>query len=314
MYTWDGYSMPRATGWNFKVNLRLGNSSVSPNDTNGPVSVNLATGNVFTQTSSPTFPTVGGNVGLTYSYNSQQPLNVGLTAKYWPGCINVNAGSCPTSPYVVRTDPNIDFSWGNGSPDPSITDDQFRSQWTGFVTAPAAGTYCFETIEDDGAQVNVGGTLLYSRWTDHSRVVNPATGLPDFANDNSDCVSFSSGSLTKSITVDHYEDTGGADVQLWVKTPSSGTFIIPSSWFTTTNSVLPQGWQLSANTGNGLSYTKAAIGDSVVVLTDDSGVTHEFRRQDPTNTNSAWIPPADDDTTTLATVQTSSGDLRCAIQ
>ena len=45
--------------WKFKVNLRLGNQSVSPMDSEGPVSVNLANGNVTTGTSSPSFPTVG---------------------------------------------------------------------------------------------------------------------------------------------------------------------------------------------------------------------------------------------------------------
>jgi RHS repeat-associated protein len=58
----------------FSVDLRLGDRSALPYDTIGPAKVNLATGNLVVHVASPTFPTVGGDIGLSYTYNSQGPM------------------------------------------------------------------------------------------------------------------------------------------------------------------------------------------------------------------------------------------------
>src|SRR3989454_928837 len=49
-----------------------------------------------------------------------------------------------------RTDPNIDFDWGLGSPDPRIEPDTFSVRWTGNWDFGIAGTYRFTMTADDG--------------------------------------------------------------------------------------------------------------------------------------------------------------------
>jgi RHS repeat-associated protein len=288
MFTWDGYWMPKSAVWNFRVELGLGAPGTAAMDSYGPVSVNLASGNAFLQTSSPSFNTVGGSIGVSYSYNSQAQSEMGLTGSYWPGCVDFDTNNCPTDPYIVRRDKNIDFSWGAGSPDPSITNDQFRSQWTGFVTVPAAGSWCFQTIEDDGVKVKIGSSTLVDRWNDHS------TTSPPWSGGSSDCTNFTTGNLTQPITVDHYDNGGGSHIQLWTVGPGAATQIVPPTWFSTSRGALPQGWQLSAGDGSDLSYTKATISNDVILLIDSSGDTYQFRRADINNPNSAWISPPED--------------------
>lgn len=54
----------------FRVDQRLGASSVSPMDNAGPVGVNLATGNVTTSIGTPSYGLVGGSLGMSFTYNS----------------------------------------------------------------------------------------------------------------------------------------------------------------------------------------------------------------------------------------------------
>jgi hypothetical protein len=85
-YTWSARLRSGTTGVypnyaffnDFKVDLRLGTTGPSPYDTAGPVTVNLANGNVALSFASPTVSTVGGSMGMTFSYNSQDRGVAGL--------------------------------------------------------------------------------------------------------------------------------------------------------------------------------------------------------------------------------------------
>src|SRR5207245_1764365 len=57
--TWVGH---------FKVDQRIGDHGPAPIDTIGPAQVDLANGNLTTSDGGPTFTTVGGNAGLTFTY------------------------------------------------------------------------------------------------------------------------------------------------------------------------------------------------------------------------------------------------------
>ncbi|HTO00857.1 MAG TPA: hypothetical protein VL068_09310, partial [Microthrixaceae bacterium] len=80
-YSWTvitrdvGYGVDSLTPWvaTFSVNKRLGANDVSPMDAAGPVSVNLASGNVSMSFASPTVSTVGGPMGVSFTYDSQHP-------------------------------------------------------------------------------------------------------------------------------------------------------------------------------------------------------------------------------------------------
>ena len=72
-----------------------------------------------------------------------------------------------SGPALVRIEPNIDFDYGLGSPDPSIDGETFSARWTGQIQAPGTGTYDFHTFSDDGVRLWVNGVPVIDNWTDH---------------------------------------------------------------------------------------------------------------------------------------------------
>ncbi len=76
---------------------------------------------------------------------------------------------------VTRTDPNIDFDWGDGSPAAGIGINNFSVRWTGQVTPKVSGTQTFYTQSDDGVRLWVNGVLLIDNWTDHGPTENSGT-------------------------------------------------------------------------------------------------------------------------------------------
>ncbi|WP_405587504.1 glycoside hydrolase family 3 C-terminal domain-containing protein [Streptomyces sp. NBC_01190] len=71
------------------------------------------------------------------------------------------------TPALTRDDPNIDFDWVLGSPDPSIPVDGFSARWTGTVTAPATAAYTFSATSDDGSRIYLDDKLIVDNWSDH---------------------------------------------------------------------------------------------------------------------------------------------------
>ncbi len=302
-YSWrvgafDGNALTWSATRKFKVNLRLGDQAASPMDTEGPVAINMANGNMTTSLSSPTFKTVGGDVGLSYTYNSQAQPAFGLRGSYYPGCeMPADPNDVPgnvTEPYVVRTDPQINFNWSTGSPGPSIGANGFCATWKGFISVPTANTWCFDATGDDGVRVIIDGDVLVDRWYDQ-QVTSPDFTYPGH------CLAVTN-QTTVPIRIDYYDNLGDASLTLWAQDPSANTYIVPSNWLTTTASPLPQGWNLSTSTSTSLAYNKAVITTNSVVLVEPSGVTHEYRRSDPLNTanSSGFVPPPEERATLSA--------------
>ena len=267
----DGFD--KLSGWvnPITVDLRFGASGPSPFDVAGPVSVNLANGNASLSFSSPTVATVGGAMGMAFTYNSSIPVYQyrGLTGSYYsvtatPPVFDF-AGATPVT---VRTDESVSFDWGAGSPSPSVTIDNFMARWTGFVKVPAAGSYTFGVVRDDGARVSVGGTTVFDGWAAGASSTAIAWGSPK--------------SLTATpapFQFDYFDRTGSASVQLWVRTPAGAEFVVPADWFTTKFETLPAGWSSStAIAGSGGAYAQARVTESSVTLTDVTGGTHIYTR------------------------------------
>ena len=145
VFTGDGtaFTWP-PSAWHLNINQRQGTGQASPYDSAGPVTVNLATGNVVVQAASPSFPTVGGNIALNYTYNSQAASNTGLAARYF------NSADLTGPVWQLRRDSTINFNWGGGSPAAGIQTDNFSARWQGYLTAPTSGSWTFGTISDDG--------------------------------------------------------------------------------------------------------------------------------------------------------------------
>jgi RHS repeat-associated protein len=287
VYTWDGHSWPSPppTARRLTVDLGLGTKGVEPFDQAGPVAANLVNNNVATQVSTRSVATVGGDASLTFTYNSKAEPDVGLTGAYYDfsspthPANQIQAGD---KPMLVRTDPQIDFGWGTGEPMGGMSPDHFTIRWTGFVTAPATGSYTFGAASDDGAYVTVGGTAVLNHWVDGT-FSSPVWGST---------VTLNAGQPSP-IEVDFYENTGNAQMALWIEGTGiqPGGEIVPSSWLSPDPAPMPTGWSMSPTTGDGVSYVRAVVSPSSVSLVDGTGAQHTF-----TSSGSGFKPPADDTT------------------
>lgn len=66
---------------------------------------------------------------------------------------------------LVRNDPQIDFNWGLGSPDPRVPADNWSVRWTRRVSFEA-GNYAFFARTSDGVRIYLDGWLVLDEWHD----------------------------------------------------------------------------------------------------------------------------------------------------
>jgi RHS repeat-associated protein len=291
VYTWQGSVFSGSTlvspPWvgHLKVDQRIGDHGPAPVDTMGPITVNLANGNVSTSSASPTFTTVGGTAGVTLTYNSQQQDVKGLRASYFND-LSHNGNIDPAQqPVLVRTEPQVNVDWVLDSPfAPTLSADYFVARWEGFFQAPVAGTYQFAGVHDDMLKIWVNNTQVYNvgccSWVNWSQ----STG-----------VALSAGQRVP-IKVELAEQTGYAYLRLFTQTIDATTVppqIIPADWLSPSDSpALPTGWTLSADLdGTGATYTQAVSTDQTVVLTDATGAKHTWTRR----SGGGYAPPDGED-------------------
>ena len=104
---------------------------------------------------------VGAGSALAQGPITPQHSDPFWQAAYW------NNMTLSGSPALQRIDGNLDFSWGLGSPDPSVQADRFSARWARYLDLEA-GTYRFAATSDDGMRVYVNGELILNDWSDHS--------------------------------------------------------------------------------------------------------------------------------------------------
>lgn len=127
------------------------------------------------------------------------------------------AGSCPApaldaftgcyynnltlsgAPVFTRTDSQINFDWGAGSPAPSVTPGNFSVQWQGSFTFND-GVYGFTVATSDGMRIYIDGNLILNTWQDQPPFMFQAR--PTLTQG------------THLITVAYYEHTGTATAHL----------------------------------------------------------------------------------------------------
>lgn len=123
----------------------------------------------------------------------------GYLAEFWNTVGNFSMPNIPTTqPTLTRTDANINFDWGGGSPDPIIHTEGFIARWTKLQNFEE-GTYKFETVSDDGIRVYVDNALVINQWDDHAPKTNTATQTIPAGN--------------HTVRVEYYENGGGAVVK-----------------------------------------------------------------------------------------------------
>lgn len=104
-------------------------------------------------------------------------------------------------PSLVRSDPAIDFDWGNGSPSrSSIPKMLWSASWTRTV-AFAAGVFRFHAVVDDGIRVFIDDQVVLDRWQD-------AAGL-EYASDKA----LAAGNHT--VRVEYYQKGHQARIHFW---------------------------------------------------------------------------------------------------
>lgn len=308
-YTWqvqthDGYtSSALSAARTFTVDQRLGDRAALPYDTVGPVRVNLFNGNLVVQTGSPSFPTVGGAVGLAYTYNSQAAPLRGLTGAYFATCDSASATWQAGAPVLVPNDTEVNFDWGDGTPGPMVGSENFCARWTGYLTVPASGAYTFGAASAAGARVQVGPDVVLDRWT--SGATWPT---PNYA---ATATQLAAGTQVP-VTIEFHARTGIAGVKLFVQGPglaSAGERLDPN-WLTPDAPALPRGWAVSADLDGALAYTRARVSEASVTVFDASGAGHVFTA---TPDRTGWTPPAGStdvlarDATGLLTVHRDDG-------
>ena len=99
------------------------------------------------------------------------------------------------SPTLIRTDANVAFRWGAGSPDSRIPADGFSVRWTRLVYFED-GRYLFTLEADDGVRLFVDGQLVIDQWRDQ-----PSTTYS---------VERDMSRGDHAIRIEYYENTGGA--------------------------------------------------------------------------------------------------------
>jgi hypothetical protein len=120
---------------------------------------------------------------------------------------------------VVRVDPQVDFNWGGGSPDPAIIGDTFSVRWTGQVVPRYTETYTFITVADDGTRLWINDVPLIDDWTLHAPTERNGT------------IALQAGESYR-VRLEYFENGGGAVAQLLWSSPSQAREFIPASQLT----------------------------------------------------------------------------------
>ncbi len=266
--TWSGYS-------HFTVNLRLGSSSVSPMDSLGPMGVNLATGNATMSVASPTFKTVGGDLGVSYTYNSKAPLTNGLIGHYYPGCNTASRIRSP-QPYITQRDSSMNFNWGTADIGGGIENTNFCAVWDGYYVTPVWDHQCFYATSDGPVKITIGTAVVVE------------TGNTSANN----CLTVPQGAISP-IKIEYFHGTGSANLSFTVYDAAIGySGLVPTTWMSTGTNPLTQGWQLSNTGASGLQYERAEVNGDNFVAIDADGGAHGWVRTKAGDLASGYTPSA----------------------
>jgi hypothetical protein len=120
--------------------------------------------------------------------------------------------------YILsRLDPQVNFNWGTGSPDPSMGGDYFSVAWTGKIAAEYSEVYTIYLNDDDGARLYINGSLVIDQWMPpHSTAEASAT------------ITMTAG-VQVPIRIEYYENTVNAVCELRWSSPSTAKAFVPQT-------------------------------------------------------------------------------------
>lgn len=134
-------------------------------------------------------------LALSGAAQAQEPVeSSGWQATYW------NNVALTGEPALTRSETEIDYDWGLGSPyGLTVEPNRFSARWTRTLFLPA-GRYRFRLTVDDGARLWVDGRLLIDEW----RVQTEQTYVKE--------IYLSGGDVP--ITLEYFENAGAAVAKL----------------------------------------------------------------------------------------------------
>jgi lysophospholipase L1-like esterase len=121
---------------------------------------------------------------------------------------------------LTRTDANVNFNWGAGSPSRNIGANSFSVRWTGKIQPLYSETYTFQTNADDGIRLTINGQTIIDK------LVSLSDGSPAAAYTGS--INLVAGQKY-DIKLEYYEDGSNASAQLLWSSASQAQQIIPKS-------------------------------------------------------------------------------------
>ncbi|MEM7375280.1 MAG: PA14 domain-containing protein [Bacteroidota bacterium] len=145
-----------------------------------------------------------------------------------------------TGSTLVRIDPEVDFNWGTGSPDPAIGADTYSARWSGYIQSLYSETYTFSANTDDGFRLWVDGEQVINSWINQAPTVHAGTKT------------MIAGQKVP-IVVEYYENGGGAVAELSWSSTNQGNEIIPEEFlfpYDCTNA-FSDGFELEGDAQNG---------------------------------------------------------------
>ncbi|HUU19934.1 MAG TPA: PA14 domain-containing protein [Sedimentisphaerales bacterium] len=152
------------------------------------------------------FDGFGTHKGDVWSFTTTRPGG-GVKGSYYKGMDLINL-------VLTRMDPQIDFNWGTGEPDPLVDANQFSVRWVGQIEAAFTEPYTFYTMSDDGVRLWIDGQQLVDNWTSHSATENKGT------------IDLMAGQVY-SLEMEYYEDVDDAVAELRWKSPRTPKQLIP---------------------------------------------------------------------------------------
>tara|TARA_B100001245_G_scaffold236403_1_gene227208 strand:+ start:2964 stop:8984 length:6021 start_codon:yes stop_codon:yes gene_type:complete len=214
-------------GWvrSFKVDLRTGKDSTQAYDSVGPVDVDLATGNLTTSVQSHSISALGGDIGINLDYNSPALSRPGLTAEYFQNT------SWSGNPVLTRNDPNINFDWGTGSPDPSMSSNNYSARWTGYIAPTETGDYKFGCDVDDTCKIWINDIQHYYKPSNGEGYATTSVHLE--------------AGVPVKFKATMAEASASARFRVKVNNGVDSPFVVPASWFSTEPQTIAQEYGLT---------------------------------------------------------------------
>jgi large repetitive protein len=279
---------------------RLGTGGPSPMESLGPISANLATGNVVTAIGTPQVATLGGSMGASLSYNSRAN-DIGLQGRMFNDTAIPNLLPDNSEIVTSRVDRDLSFKWASPSAIPGIG--RFVGTWTGYITVPDAGSSYHVAAAvgaDERAEVTIGGYTMRANYANagdipfnypEGLVPNAYNALP---NVSAPAAGFSTTASWQvlPITVTYSNPAGPGHLAVYLSSSGTSAYTkIPITWLSPQDRVLPRGWTFNHLEGSGASYTKARVESTEIVLTrsDGSDVSYTY------NSAGGYTPPLNED-------------------